>query len=69
MIGYPFVTFIYPLEFKAKRAYYKYLYSLHRRRKPSTLTLTIEDCIRGVQNVGVLKKKGRARLLLSIKGV
>ena len=25
MIGYPFITFIYPLEFKAKKAYYKIL--------------------------------------------
>ena len=30
MIGYPIITFIYPLEFKAKKAYYKNLYSLLR---------------------------------------
>ena len=30
MIGYPFITFIYPLEFKAKKAYYENLYSLLR---------------------------------------
>ena len=29
---------------------------------------TIEDCIRGVQIVGVQKKKDRGCLLLSIKG-
>ena len=34
MIGYPFITFIYPLEFKAKKAFCKNLYSLHSRLKP-----------------------------------
>ena len=91
MIGYPFITFIYPLEFKAKKAYYKNLYSLLRTTyvagwigrcnffyrhslqplppppPPSTpygrlsyvviIVGTIDDCIWGVQNVCVLKKR------------